>query len=353
VSEFITLEKKDARFASYLLGSFSRDYRAIPVRSLHINSSAEQVTFQVVPNSELQRPNLLKILVQVGRLDLLSLTLMPPLVVWALFGFTSEAILALVSLFFLHAAFFARNDYVDHVRGVDRLNEKGGSRVIQRGWLRAMTVRRCFYGFAVSSILSALPILNNHPALAATSLFAGLFGAYGYSHLRWSRSGWLLGGLSLFMCLGPLLALGGFELSLRVLAVNSHLIGMEFLPILIGVVFGLLAVIYVETRHLISLVVDDEADLQTLPVRFGFDRAKVILAFLAVATAGLFFLLGFCLFHFLGLAMALPMSLLILQLGHGIYKVNSPLSSALPRWLDRAIQLHFAMGLLLILLCRF
>ncbi len=355
MSEFITLDRNDPRFESYLLGSFSSDHCALPVRSLHINSRAEQITFQVLPVAAIERPPMILILAQVMRLDLLSLSLTPALAAWALFGFTSDAVMGAVALLFLHAAFFARNDFVDHLRGVDRLNEKGGSRVIQRGWLKATAVRKIFGLFFLTGAALALPVVIHHPMIAGLGIFGAIFGAFGYSHLRWSQSGWLVGGLSLFLCVGPLLCLGAYEVSAKTLVVNAHVLSgtsvNQTLVWLLGSLFGLVAVVYVETRHLISIVIDDEAELQTLPVRFGFDRAKKTLALFYFGVAIVLAALLFSLFHYLGLLIALPMVLIISRLGLAMYRVSSPLSSSLVTLLSRSNYLHVALGALVIALC--
>jgi 1,4-dihydroxy-2-naphthoate octaprenyltransferase len=280
------------------------------------------------------------------RLDLLSLTLSPCFVVWALFGFTLDAWLSGCTLFFLHSAFFARNDFVDHLKGVDRLNENGGSRVIQRGWLKATSVRNLYRTFLAVGVLLAVPVLLHHLSILSIALFGGLFGLFGYSHLRWSRSGWFVGGLSLFMCLGPLLCFGAFEVSAQTSNTSFLVLG------LLGALFGLVAVIFVETRHLISIFIDDQAALQTLPVRFGFDRAKNILSLFYYLVAAILTFTLYCLYHFVGLAIALPIMIIIIQRAIAMRTVSSPLSSRLANLLTSANYLHLALGVLFLALCR-
>ena len=58
MKRLVTLTKANSEFESYLLGSFSRTERAIPVQSLNISTGAEQVTFEIVAIEEIQVPKL-------------------------------------------------------------------------------------------------------------------------------------------------------------------------------------------------------------------------------------------------------------------------------------------------------
>ncbi len=351
MGEFITLDRRDPLFEGYLLGHFSETHRALPINSMKINSIDERVTFQLMPLTDIHRPSSFAVLFQVMRLDLLSLTLTPALVTWVLFGFSRAAVLGVIALVFLHGGFFAINDFVDHWRGVDRLNEKGGSRVIQKGWVKAANVRNLsFLLLAIGALISAAVVINN-PEIIIVGLIGGVFGAYGYSRLRWSKSGWFLGGFLLFMCTGPLLTWGAYVVSRHSAQIAIQFTNASQVLLILGALFGLIAVVYVETRHLISLVVDDQAGLQTLPVRFGFDRARQVLSLFYVLSAGLLVTALALVFGRFGLFMAAPLAFLILRQANAMFRVSSPLSSSLLILLRRSIYLHIALGVLVISLC--
>src|ERR1700677_2558649 len=122
MEEFVTLERKSPEFRNYLLGQHSPGFRAIPVRSLYINSDSESVTFQIVEREPVSVRQALVALVQVMRLDLLTLTLGPAIAMWSAVIKLSASVDASVStlvqlnsfdillgglaLFCLHGAFF-------------------------------------------------------------------------------------------------------------------------------------------------------------------------------------------------------------------------------------------------------
>jgi 1,4-dihydroxy-2-naphthoate polyprenyltransferase len=357
VNEFVTLDRSDPLFESYLLGRPSKEFRAVPIRSLYINSESERVTFQILPREELTISSVFASVAQVMRLDLLTLTLAPAFSIWAA-AFAQKSttaadiVLGALALILLHGAFFARNDFIDHIRGVDRLNEMGGSRVIQKGSLRAATVRNMYWVFFILGALLSIPVLIHQPVILWACIAAGVFGIYGYSQLRWSKTGGILGGLMLFLCTGPFLTWGAQVITLdgNSSTMNGNGLFLRLGALLLGVLFGLISVIYVETRHMISLVVDDEAGVQTLPVKIGFDRAKFVLSALyfivSISTIATFYIW----FSWMGALAALPLALLGLRLCVQMYKVSSPLASRLPVLLKHAIYLHLSLGLVFTLL---
>jgi 1,4-dihydroxy-2-naphthoate octaprenyltransferase len=344
MSEFITVERSHPQFKDYLSGEFSSEYRALPVRSLNIDRASEKVTFQIVKVGDLDKPSLPLVLAQIFRLDLLTLTLTPAATVAALLAnqLTEPHLifLTLLSLAFLHGAAFSRNDFVDHMRGIDRLNEKGGSRVIQKGWLRAITVQRLYWGLLVIATLLAAPVLTRMPELIFLAIAVAGLGVLGYSKLRWGSGHWMFGDLAVFLCLGPMLALG-----------MSWVVAREVSGFMtwVGVYFGLLSLAYLEIRHTISNVVDDEAGLATLPVRWGFDRAKLVIVGLLVAAAVLAA-------YLISIVQPGPLSLLGLPLVAALawvaqkgFAVSSPLSSGLYELPKKVAQVHLVSGFYLIL----
>jgi 1,4-dihydroxy-2-naphthoate polyprenyltransferase len=340
---FVTFEKSNPEFSQYLLGSFSDKEIALPVTSLFVNTPHEQVTFQVLRLQDVARPSWWKLCFQVLRLDLLPLTLLPPIVIMVLERHALPgnllAIWSLVALFFLHGAAFCRNDYMDHLRGVDRWNEKGGSRVIQRGWLRALTVRNIYLGLLFAAALCAVPVFLTYPELIVNAFLAAGLGVWGYSHLRSGRGPLWLSSLGVFLCLGPLLTGGA----------SWVMTGQpSVLALVIGAHFGLIAMLYALIRQTLSMVVDDQASLRTLPVVLGFDRMKTLLSMLVIV---LILTSGFA-FSWVepGLKSltALPLMASLTFLGRKIYAIKSPLSSALFEVPANLVSFHLLSGLLLI-----
>lgn len=331
MTEYITVERNHPDYIKYLTGEFSKEHCAIPVRSLNTSKGHENVTFQLVKRSEIVKPSWFKILIQILRLDLLTLTLTPAVVVAFFIGTEASlqvSALTLISLFFLHGAVFCRNDYVDHMHGADRSNEKGGSQVIQQGWLAAVVVKRIYWVLMILSVLFAAPVMYLRPELLLLCGAVAVLGVFGYSHLRWARGHWVWGDLAIWLCLGPLLTCG----------MAWALLGeVSYAAFWIGAYFGTLALAYVEVRHTISMVVDDEAGLKTLPTRLGFDHAKTVIVSLFVIAGVIAVWSGELMVTLVGLNFWLALK---------GFQVASPLSSKLYEMPKRVIFIHFLSGLL-------
>src|SRR5262245_11697931 len=74
-----TISHCDPEFNSYLDGSFSDDLRALPVRSLNVDTLNEEVTFEIVPVDEIQKPSRLKIIWLLMRPQSLAFSMGPML----------------------------------------------------------------------------------------------------------------------------------------------------------------------------------------------------------------------------------------------------------------------------------
>ena len=165
--QFVTIKKTDRTFKSYLEGSFSQDYRALPEQSLNVNTSREQVTFRLRKTTEIKRPHLLVLLFKLFRIDWLSLNLGPVLATYSFLAVNNISInhvsagIAVLAVILFHSAVFAINDYKDHVTGVDRVQLTGGSQVIQKGWIAAYNVRKLgIVLFLLGSFLGGYLILQ-------------------------------------------------------------------------------------------------------------------------------------------------------------------------------------------------
>ncbi len=330
MNQFITVERTHPDFLKYLTGEFSQELRALPVRSYNVNRTNEKVTFQICRSEDIERPSLLVVLAQVFRLDLLSLTLTPALAVathlWH-HGQHVPIVLALMALVILHGAVFCRNDFVDHIHGVDRLNEKGGSRVIQRGWLRAKTVQQLYRILMVVAVGFAAPVLWLRPELLLLCTVVAVLGVFGYSHLRWAKGHWILGDMAIWLCLGPLISMG-----------MSWVIARDISPhvLWVGGYFGTMALSYVGIRHMISMVIDDEAGLTTMPTKLGFDRAKIFIVALFVLNGLVAVWAGGAMVALVGFNFWLAIKSM---------QVVSPLSSSLYELPKKVLWVHLASGI--------
>lgn len=340
-SEYITLTRDDPDFEKYLLGTFSRTERALPVETYHAQTYRERVTFRIVPRDQLETPSWPIVYFWSCRPELWVLTLGPAVAGWLAHRHDLgswerwPSWFALIGVFFLHTAAFLYNDVQDHLRGADRLNRRRGSQVIQKGWSSAAEMKRwSFVNFGLA-VLFGLPAFWDAPlplagvclgaALALFVLMRGIGTRYG------------LCDLALIALFGPLLTTGVALASFGETSPNDALLGLAF---------GATALWVFQVRQFENLFRSKPDAFRTFLGRLDFDRARwvvVIEGFLLLALhpavgaavrVSLFFL---ALLPFASLASVL--------LVNRVYKASSPLSSSLLGLNRLALASHLAWSL--------
>jgi 1,4-dihydroxy-2-naphthoate octaprenyltransferase len=271
MSELITLSKKDPKFRHYIEGTFSKDFRALPIRSLNVQTDAEQVTFQIISKKNVQPPFLGLHWLQVLKVRNLLLVAFPIFLIFVknhleqtLLNPVTGALSALGALC-LMTAVNLRNDYLDHRSGLDRIHPWSESRAIQKGWVTADEVRKWSFVYLGLGVLFGLPALALYPqtVLAVGGLaILGIFGMtsfkMGLKYRRWSE--W-----AVFILLGPFLTAGmhyslGAELDLEVLY--------------LGVLTGGLAVFYLHLKNFEQLMINNQAQFENTMTWLGFESGK-------------------------------------------------------------------------------
>jgi 1,4-dihydroxy-2-naphthoate polyprenyltransferase len=274
VSRLVTIEKSSPDFQKYLLGTFSEREVAIPVQSLNVNKASEQITFKVIDKTEIELPFFLTRWLLTVKVKNFTLVLFPIFIILVkniyddLFIEPLLPLLSCIGVICLHAAVNLRNDYYDHVSGVDRINPEVGSRAIQEGWITAAELRRTSIWFRVIGLLLGFPALVSYPQLVLFGLPVLFFGfvshsysPVGFRYRRWSE-------ISAFFLLGPLLT-AGFEISIRG--------DFDFETVAIGIILGWLAVFVLHLRNFQSILVQSQAEFINSINWLGFDRAKKLL----------------------------------------------------------------------------
>ena len=267
---FVTLERKDPEFLKYLDGHGPDGLLALPVESYAVNSTRERVTF-VLEAIHDERPAGWRRVLHACRFEVLSLTLGPAvLAVTAVANWRTDVDwwsvgLILLALVAIHASAFARNDYADHRHGIDRIQRRRGSQVIQRGWMSAAEVRTLSRTMLLLSVLFGLPVLYRSDVAVTLLAMIALAAVLGFSFsgrgFKYQGAGDVVVGL----CMGPLLTLG----VIQVLDPAQRLWSM-----LLGLPLGLAAVIAFQLRQLETIMSERTARSGTLVSRLGFDRAK-------------------------------------------------------------------------------
>ncbi|MGE4133535.1 MAG: prenyltransferase [Bdellovibrionales bacterium] len=267
--EYVTLSRGDADFEPYLLGTFASERRALPVETFQGPSNSERVTFRVVSLEKLEIPAWWRVYWRASRPELALLSMGPAMAAWLNhYGSISEwsewpSWFALLGIFFLQTAVLLFIDYQDHMQGADRVNRRRGPRVIQKGWVTAVAVRRYAWINAGVALAFGLPALSMAPfelavlcAISAVAILAVTS--------RWTRR-WGLSDLGFFALFGPLLTTG--------VALASF---AEFTSsdLLLGGVFGATALWVFHVRQFEFLFRSKAENFRTFLFFFPFDRAK-------------------------------------------------------------------------------
>ncbi len=344
MSHFVTLDKKSPGFNKYLRGTFSKTQRALPVKSLNVNTEQESVTFQIVDVSEIEKPSAFMIWVKAFRPRSFLIVLFP------MFLIASKNIvdinvldpetlfLATIGVLFLFTAFNLRNDYVDHMKGFDRIDPQLGSRPIQAGWLTAESVRKAGHWFLFLSFVLAFPIFIAFPHVLYFVLLAALISYLALYRVRFSFKEAAGGELGIFLLVGPLLT-SGYEFSF------TGTVRIETL--VIGFIWGGMVLLPIHLRNLELIVSQSQAGLHNMVNYFGFDKGKRLIGYWWILCLG-----GFIGYHyeyagafwcwFYGLCMTFVSILFLQDLSH----LKSPAGSRMLALRNKGkYLLAFVMGL--------
>jgi 1,4-dihydroxy-2-naphthoate octaprenyltransferase len=321
-NDFITLNKEDSKFHSYLEGHFSKEWRALPEINFNVDTSRERVTFRLQKVKDILRPNWAVIVFKLFRLEWLSLTFGPILATYA-FLYKKEislshpnGLLAMFSVFMLHAGLFALNDYRDHISGIDRIQTNGGSQVLQKGWWAAHQVKNLGLTVFCIGVVVGLYLVFQQPfylILVALFLFVSVFFlSYVGQGLKFMGFGEIIA----FLSFGPFLTYG-FSRAIGYFHSNEILI--------LGIGFGYHAAIIFFAKQFENMTTDFQLGVKSMALRLGFDKSKNFfvgsLYCLPVIFVGtLFLILNNPLSYFL----VLPYSYFIFRL---IFKMKSVTSS--------------------------
>ncbi|MBL7669388.1 MAG: UbiA family prenyltransferase [Bdellovibrionaceae bacterium] len=273
---FVTLSRTSPEFKSYLLGTFSKTHRAKFSQSLlpHVETeiSTENVTFEIVPISEIKRPTFFVFIYQWLRINRL---------VFVLFPFLFMAInvqepvfdpmlmfIGVLALIFLTWSIHLQNDYSDHMTGLDRYSLNSGSRAIQKGWVTAFATRTWSWIFGAGALILGGLILIGIPKLTFLALLVGsliYFSHYAKQGLFKTKTwgGWLQG-----LLVGPCLSIG-----LEVLLTGTMtLTGLAF-----GFAWGTMILFVLFLNEFENLVPAVQAGARTWIGTLGFDRGREFL----------------------------------------------------------------------------
>lgn len=287
MSDVVTLSKSSPEFESYLLGTFSKDKRALPVRTLNANSSQETVTFEIRPVSEIERPPLPVLLLYLLKVRAFILVLFPMYLI--LVKNTADktihdAIVVVLSTFgilFTYIAVNLRNDFTDHMKGLDRINPKAGSRVIQRGWMTAAQVKSWANVFVTLALLAAALVIIAFPVVVGVVILTLLVGIWAQFLKKGSFKYQRGGEIFVFLLLGPLLTTG-YHISIAG--------SWDLESLFLGVIWGWLVVFLQHIKNFEFIMINSQAGFHNTVTWLGFDKARLMLKWWWLGFLGMFIL---------------------------------------------------------------
>ncbi len=343
-TEFKTLGHQDPQFEAYLLGTFSKERMAVPVRTLNVRSLKEEVTFELIDKKNIKSPAFALVLLKLLRPQTLTFSVGTIVVAYSTalkLHLPIELGLSLMTLsavLFFHAAINLLNDFYDHMKGHDRMNPNGGSRVIQRAWISAHLVQKLGFGFLFLSLLLGIPVVLQHSSVViALAIVSGLAGLEFSTHkLGFKNLG--LGEYLVFFLTGPFLTCGFIWATSGV---------FSWQMIFLGLVFGFVSLFFYHVSNIENILTDAQGGRRTWAVFLGIDRSKQMLWVLAglVSLSYFSFVLSLSdkrstlIFSLLFLIIAANMILICLRANQS----NSPLSSDLESLRHRSLRLHWLM----------
>jgi 1,4-dihydroxy-2-naphthoate octaprenyltransferase len=274
VKEVKTLSKGSPDFLPYLLGTFSKTHRALPIRTLNANSLRETVTFEIKPVSEIEKPSWPVLLAHLLKVRAFILILFPVyliLVKNTADKTIKDPLVVMISTLGILCAYIAvnlRNDYTDHIKGLDRINPQAGSRVIQNGWMTASEVRHWAHFFVILALVFSGLVIIAFPMVVGVVLLTIMIGIWAQFLKKGSFKYHKGGELFVFLLLGPLLTTG-YQVSI------SGFWDIESLYI--GLIWGWLVVFLQHIKNFEFIMINAQAGFHNTVTWLGFDKTKTLL----------------------------------------------------------------------------
>lgn len=327
-NQFITLEKSDPQFKIYLEGRLA-DMVSLPVQSLNVGLASERVTFQLFPRDQFQskdEPSFLLKWFLIFKAHLWLFIFFPVFLVFSKnfsdFKSVDYSSFALTSLaaFFVALGLLLKSDYSDYYRGADRL-DMSTLKPLTQGWVSAFAVKTWSWIYFVLGLLLALPVSFKYTQMfrvtvvvVFTALITRLFKDNNFKFKKYYE-------VFFFILVGPAL-FSGLQVGMG--------FGIDTEILVLGGVWGLLGVFYLEIKNFENLIILAQMNVQSSMTVLGFDRGKIFLMrlwiFIVLALAIYRFYYASFFWFWFGLLLNLFFSFKVLS---KINSVTSPAGSEL------------------------
>lgn len=211
-----TVKKSDPEFQALLDGTFSDSHRAIPLRTINQHVAFEHATFELTPLDKIEKPSSLALAFELLKPQHFLIVLVPlfytffslsmgPLDFW---NFKKQIILILVSLLNLTLFINLRRTLTEHYNLSHLYASATTSSILQKGWLKGITVTRLSWVFFSVSVFAALPLVLEQPAALAPIILLTMILFAGMSLQKEGLLYLITSALNHFLLAGPLVVLG-------------------------------------------------------------------------------------------------------------------------------------------------
>ena len=277
---FKTLKKNESDFKKYLMGTFSANEVALPVKTLNVGTINETVTFEIVEKKTITRPGLFLFLEKLIKLRSYLLILVPMFFV-AFKNYLDDRFFdpvsflsASVSMLFLYGGLNLRNDLNDHLSGFDRVIESTESKPLIKGWVTGLQVSVISWFLFLISGLISIPVFVFQSEERRVFAVTALLFLIGQFFKKNSYKNQRLGEVILFLLMGPGLSCG------YQVALGS---GIDTEVLFFGVLWGLVVLFLIHLNNFSNLLSSSKAGIQNTMNKMGFDTSKKFLIFWLMA----------------------------------------------------------------------
>jgi 1,4-dihydroxy-2-naphthoate octaprenyltransferase len=254
-----------------------------------------KVLLEYIPSNDWKIPPLYLRWFLALRIPYLSFSFFPLLMVTGALWKSGESIpvahlfFLYCSLFFVHLSCNLWGEFEDHLRGVDTLENSGGSGVIQRLWIPAVHIRNiAAMLMGIGIVLGFFLFLNLPNNLPLEKLLVigslGALGAASYSGWPFHYKYFGLGEPIVFLLSGPIISLGA-----SYLLMGNHT--QEWRVLIDSLPLAFLATLRLHAGNLQKIPFDTMANVFTIPRLVGFRVGKYLVKFLLAMPFALIFAL--------------------------------------------------------------
>lgn len=319
---------------------------AIPREIVPSILGVESIVFELIRSADLLKPSQAKIWLRAARLERLIMVLIPCLIVLSYGvgkGWESSwmtAFFSLMGVIFLQVSVNALSDAEDYLRLIDLPGRLGGSGVIQKGWANARQLKNLGYFSLFAGALCGVPVVLKYPPVLILIGLLAAMGVLSYSSKPIGIKYRILGDISIFILLGPLLTLG---YSLSVFG------RLDLSAVFIGSFCGLISCSVSHLNNLQDIEFDRASGISTLASKLGFKASRYFLVGL-YAAAFMILLGGLVWKYFPFYPGVFTFALLpsLIKLVTKVFKASGPASALLNGIRLDAMRLYWKLGGLLL-----